>query len=195
MNGVSFRLYGVMVSSHHESSIPLTVSRGPIMLRSLLALLGTTTLVAGLGSGHTSNSASIQGAWQTVEVTVTGPSARTIVIPEPRANLTILTASHYSRVEVHAEGPRPTSFDAASATANELRAVWGPFFGEAGAYDISGNVIITRPIAAKNPAAMVRGAFTRRTFRQQGDTLWVTDQRDQKGPIASPITAKLVRVE
>ena len=33
---------------------------------------------------------SIQGVWQAVEVTITGPGARTIAIPEPRPNLTML---------------------------------------------------------------------------------------------------------
>ena len=54
---------------------------------------------------------SIQGVWQAVEVTITGPGARTITIPEPRPNLTIITARHYSRVEVQAEGPRPIPAD------------------------------------------------------------------------------------
>ena len=43
---------------------------------------------------------SIQGVWQAVEVTLTGPDARTIAIPEPRPNLTIVTARHYCRVQV-----------------------------------------------------------------------------------------------
>ncbi|HTE47335.1 MAG TPA: hypothetical protein VK636_18940 [Gemmatimonadaceae bacterium] len=164
------------------------------MQRSLLALLGST-LFAGLGPAHVTKPPSVQGVWQAVQVTVTGPSPRTVMIPEPRANLTTLTATHYSRVEVHAEGPRSTSFDAASATATELRAVWGPFVGEAGRYEVSGNVITMRPLAAKNPSTMARGAFTTHTFRLQGDTLWVTDQGNQNGPIANPVTAKLVRVE
>jgi hypothetical protein len=33
---------------------------------------------------------SLEGVWQTVEVTVTGPGARTITVPEPRPNLMIV---------------------------------------------------------------------------------------------------------
>jgi hypothetical protein len=165
------------------------------MQRLLLALLG-----AGLFSSpdlaRDSKPGSVQGVWQAIQVTVTGPSSRTITIPEPRANLTILTAKHYSRVEVHAEGPRPAAVDVANATADELRAAWGPFFGETGTYEVTnGNTITMRPIAAKNPAAMARDAFTTHSFRMQGDTIWVTDQANQNGPIANPVTAKLVRVE
>ena len=165
------------------------------MQRLLLALLGAGVL-SSPDLARDSKPGSVQGVWEAVQVTMTGPSPRTITIPEPRANVTILTAKHYSRVEVHAEGPRPPIADIASATADELRAAWGPFFGEAGTYEITGgNTITMRPVAAKNPAAMAPGAFTTHTFRLQGDTLWVTDQRNQNGPIANPVTAKLVRIE
>ena len=142
-----------------------------------------------------SNHQSLQGVWQAVEVNVTGPAARTISIPEPRPNLMIFTTRHYSRVEVQAEGPRPIPADVTKATANELRAVWGPFVGEAGTYEVTGNVITMRPIAAKNPAAMVPGAFIIYSFRMDGDTIWVTQQRNQNGPFANPFTIKAVRVE
>ncbi|MEP6731885.1 MAG: hypothetical protein ABJE10_14655 [bacterium] len=162
------------------------------MWRSLLAVLGGTLLV---GPTHGSKPQSIEGVWQAVQVSITAPSPRIIPIPAPRANLTILTATHYSRVEVHAEGARPTLSNPANATAEELRAAWGPLFSEAGIYDISGNVITLRPIVAKNPDAMASGAFTSHTFRLQGDTLWVTPQRSQHGPVSNPATIKLVRVE
>jgi hypothetical protein len=165
------------------------------MQRTLLALLGAG-IISSAGLARDSKPGSVQGVWQAVQVTMTGPSPGTITIPEPRANVTILTAQHYSRVEVHAEGPRPAPADAATATADELRAAWGPFFGEAGTYEITnGNTITMRPIVAKNPVAMAHGAFTTHTFRLQGDTLWITDQRNQDGPIANPVIAKLVRIE
>ena len=102
-----------------------------------------------------SKQASIQGVWQAVEVTITGPGARTIAIPEPRPNLTIITARHYSRVEDQSERPRLIPADVTRASADELRAVWGPFVGEAGTYEVTnGNLITMRPIASKNPAVM-----------------------------------------
>jgi hypothetical protein len=139
---------------------------------------------------------SIQGVWQAVEVTITGPGARTIVIPEPRPNLTIITARHYSRVEVQAEGPRPVPADVTKASADELRAAWGPFVGEAGTYEVTtGNLITMRPIAAKNPAVMGPGVFMTYSYKLDGDTMWVTQQRNTNGPFANPVTVKVVRVE
>jgi hypothetical protein len=140
-------------------------------------------------------SGSIQGVWQVVEVRMTGPTPQTITIPEPRPNLTILTAEHYCGVEIHAEGPRPMLSDVTKASADELRAAWGPFVGEAGTYEVTGNLITMRPIAAKNPAAMAPGAFTTWLYELTGDTLQVTAKGNQNGPIANPVTVKAVRIE
>jgi hypothetical protein len=139
---------------------------------------------------------SIQGVWQAVEVTITGPEARTMAIPEPRPNLTIITARHYSRVEDHSERPRPSPADVTKASADELRAVWGPFVGEAGTYEVTADHRITmRPLAAKNPAVMGPGVFITYSYKLDGDTMWVTQQRNQNGPFANPVTVKVVRVE
>ncbi len=165
-------------------------------MKNLLVVLFGVALLTGAAVAGQSKRGSLEGVWQAVEVNLTGPGARTITIPEPRPNLTIVTAKHYSRVEVHSQGPRPIPADVANASADELRAVWGPFVGEAGTYEVTGeNVITMRPIAAKNPAAMVPGAFITYTFKRDGDTMWVTQQRNQNGPFANPATIKVVRVE
>jgi len=139
--------------------------------------------------------ASIQGVWRIVEASITGPGARTIPFGE-RPNLTIITARHYSRVEVQADRPRPAVADVAKASADELRAAWGPFVSEAGTYEVtSGNVITMRPIASKNPAVMGPGVFITYSYKLEGDTIWVTQQRNQNGPFPNPVTFKSVRVE
>jgi hypothetical protein len=157
-------------------------------------VLTTVALLIGTGISAQSKNGSIQGVWRVVEVTVTGPEARTISQLEP--NLTIITARHYSRIEFHGERPRPIPPDMTKASADELRAVWGPFVGEAGTYDVThGNLITLRPIVAKNPAAMGSGTFGTYIYTLDGDTLRVTAQSNQNGPVANPVTVKLVRVE
>jgi hypothetical protein len=157
------------------------------------------TIVAGLlvidAFADPAKSPSIQGVWQAVEVTIPGPTIRTIAIPEPRPNLIVLTARHYSRVQVEAEGPRPIIADVTKASADELLAAWGPFYAEAGVYEVSGNLITMRPVAAKNPEAMTPGAFTTWSFKLEGSVLSVTAERNQNGPIVNPATVKAVRVE
>jgi hypothetical protein len=163
-------------------------------MRLLLVLLSVGFLTGASVEAQT-RTGSIQGVWQVVEVRMSGPNPSTITIAEPRPNLTIITARHYSRVQVEAEGPRPVIANVAKATADELRATWGPFVGEAGTYEIKGNLITMRPIAARNPAAMMHGAFTTWSFKLTGDTLLVTAEGNQNGPVANPVTVKAVRIE
>ena len=158
-----------------------------------------TVLLAGLLTSQAgtaqSKPGSIQGVWRVQEATITGPQARTIAFSD-RPNMTIITAKHYSRVEVQADGPRPVPADVAKATADELRAAWGPFVAEAGTYDVTAeNLITMRPIASKNPAVMGSGVFITYAYQLDGDKLSLTQQRNQTGPFPNPFTLKLVRVE
>ena len=164
-------------------------------MQRLLIAAFSVGLVAVQGTGAQSAPPSIQGVWRVVEATVTGPGARTIPFAE-RPNLTIITARHYSRVEVQADGPRAILTDVAKATADELRTVWGPFVAEAGTYEVaSGGVVTMRPIASKNPAVMGPGVFLTYSYKLDGNTLSLTQLRNQNGAFPSPFTLKLVRVE
>jgi len=160
----------------------------------VLAALGLA-LIPGQRTASQSARGSIQGVWRIVEATITGPGARTLAFGD-RPNLTIITASPYSRVEVQADGPRPIVADVAKASADELRAAWGPFVAEAGTYEVTpGGLITMRPIASKNPAVMGPGVFITYAYKLEGDALLLTQQRNQNGPFATPFTLKLVRVE
>ena len=164
------------------------------MKRSLFVAL-IVALLASHGTAAQSTRASIQGVWRIVDATVTGPGARTIPFGE-RPNLTIITARHYSRVEVQADTPRPILADVAKASADELRAAWGPFVSEAGTYELTaGSLITMRPIASKNPAVMGPGVFITYSYTLKDDTLSLTQQRNQNGPFANPFTLRLMRVE
>ena len=153
-------------------------------------------ILAGVSVAGQSKRTPLQGAWQAVEVRFTGPGAHTIMIPEPRTNLIVLSGKYYSRIEINAERPRPASTDMSKASADELRAIWGPFTGEGGTYEVAeGNVLTMRPLVAKNPTTMAPGAFVTYSYKIDGDTLWVTYQKNQHGPIVNPVTIKAVRVE
>ena len=164
------------------------------MKRWLFAAL-SVGLLTSQGTAQQPARESIQGVWRIVEATISGPGARTIAFAE-RPNLTIITARHYSRVEVQADRPRPNLADVAKATADELRAAWGPLVSEAGTYEVTpGSLVTMRPIASKNPAVMGPGVFITYSYKLDGDTLSLTQQRNQNGPFANPFTLKLVRVE
>jgi hypothetical protein len=165
------------------------------VVKELFLVLFSVTLLGSVAIAGQSKHQSLQGAWQTVEIAMTGPGARTIAIPEPRANLIVFTARHYSQLHLDAEGPRPALADATTASADQLRAVWGPFAGDAGSYEVHDGVITMRPVVARSPSAMAPGAFTTYAYRLDGNTLWVTFQKNQDGPIVNPVTIKAVRVE
>jgi len=52
----------------------------------------------------------------------------------------------------------------------------------------------TRTVA-KCPAAMASGKFVDQTFTLNGDTLVLTQVRNQAGPIANPATVRLTRAK
>lgn len=164
-----------------------------------IALASSSILVLALITGITvtpsaqESNAALQGVWRTVEVVVPGSPARTY---RPGATLAIFHGRHYSRIEVHTEQPRSPLADQASASADQLRAVWGPFVGEAGTFELSGNETITmHPTVAKNPAAMAPGASSVYTYRRAGEQLTLTQVRTHGGPSPDPITITLARVE
>src|SRR5262249_6871417 len=87
----------------------------------------------------------LEGVWQVMEVG-----------GQPAAGVYIFTAKHYSIM--FAATDRPQIDDTSKATADELRAMWGPMAANAGTYDVSGNLVTIRPIVAKIPVVMKPGA-------------------------------------
>ena len=162
------------------------------MCRIANSIIGLTVVSAIVGFASVSKP-SIEGVWRPVEIRMPGPNGQTITPDQP--SLDVITAKHYSRVEIHSSGPRPTLADAAKATADELRQAWGPVTAEAGSYELQDNVIRMRPVVAKNQSAMAPGVVLENTYRLAGDTLWLTLRRDVRGVVSNPPTIKLVRVE
>lgn len=149
--------------------------------------------LAGVAGFASARKPSIEGVWRPIEIRMPGPNGQTITPDQP--SLDVITARHYSRVEIHASGPRPVVADAAKATADELRQAWGPVIAEAGSYELQDNVIRMRPLVAKNQSAMGAGVVLENTYRLSGDTLWLTLRRDMRGAVTDPPTIKLLRVE
>jgi hypothetical protein len=163
----------------------IAISCGALIAATAAAMSGTLSAAE--------PNAAFQGVWRTLEVTVPGPAARTF---RPEATLAIFHGRHYSRIEIHSEEPRPLLADPSAASADQLRAVWGPFVGEAGTFELSGNDVITmHATVAKNPAAMTSGASSVYIYRREGGLLTLTQVRGPAGPIANSITVKLTRVE
>ena len=137
----------------------------------------------------------LQGAWQVVEVTTSGPDASTNSNPQP--GLYLFTARHYSILSVLSREPRPAFADPANITREEALAVWGPSLqAQSGTYEVvSGNLNLL-PLVAKNPGVMRAGRKPDvYALTLQGDSLTLVQKGDGIGQLANPTTLRLKRVE
>ena len=111
-----------------------------------------------------------------------------------QAALYLFTPTRYSMVL--AATNRPDIADTSKATADELRASWGPLLANAGTYEISGDLIAIHPFVAKIPVVMKPGATEVYSFRIEGKTLTLRQVRNARGvAVDSAPTFKFVRVE
>jgi hypothetical protein len=145
-----------------------------------LAMVGLLSLSANTRIARAASDNPLVGVWRVAE----GPAG---------AGMYMFTGTHYSMIAATTD--RPDISDTSKATADELRAVWGPMLANAGAYEIAGDLLTIRPVVAKIPVVMKAGAYEVYRFRVEGDTLSLTQVRNVRGPVAQGATTKLVRVE
>jgi len=92
----------------------------------LSRLANSLILVAALGTAFAADSPLV-GVWQLDSE------------PSAQAGLYLFTPTHYSMVLAATD--RPDVADTNKATADELRALWGPLLANAGTYEISGDLL------------------------------------------------------
>ena len=111
-----------------------------------------------------------------------------------QAGLYLFTPTRYSMTL--AASNRPDVADTSKATADELRAIWGPLLANAGRYDIAGDLITIHPLVAKVPVVMKPGTTEVYQFRIDGNILTLRQVRNARGvAVESAPTLKFVRVE
>jgi hypothetical protein len=176
---------------HVNKKITLAVAATAVF--GLLALVGAPLL----SQSGAASQPTIQGVWQITELTTTGKDASTNKSPQP--SLYIFTAKHYSIARVNGTAPRPNlpAADYPKATAAQLLAAWGPsgFAAQSGTYEVAGGKLTTRAIVARGTGPMAPGAFSTSSYKLDGKTLTITQERNQNGPVENPTTWKLTRIE
>jgi hypothetical protein len=111
-----------------------------------------------------------------------------------QAALYLFTPTRYSMTLAATD--RPDIADMSKATADELRAIWGPLLANAGTYEVSGDLITIHPLVAKLPVVMKPGANEVYRFRIEGKTLTLKQVRNARGVVVdSAPTLKFVRAE
>ena len=129
-------------------------------------------------------SSPLEGVWQVNDVGGTAAAGLYIFTP----------GNHYSIM--FATKDRPQIDDTNKASADELRAMWGPMAANAGTYEVSGNLVTIRPIVAKIPIVMAPGANEVYAFSVDAKTLSLTQQRNARGvTVQNANTVHLARVE
>ena len=159
----------------------------------LMALVGAPLF----SQSRAASQPTLQGVWRVTEVTTTGPKASTNKSPQP--SLYIYTAKHYSLIRVNGTTARPDlPEDPTKATAAQLLAVWGPsaFAAQSGTYELAGGKLTTRALVARGTPPMAPGAFATSSYKLDGKTLTITQERGFNGkPVENPTTWKLTRIE
>src|SRR6185312_3506540 len=106
----------------------------------------------------------------------------------------IFTPTHYSMTAAIKD--RADIVDTNKATADELRAMWGPMLANTGTYEISGDLMTIHPVAAKFPVVMKPGGNEVYRFHIEGKTLTLQQVRNARGvEVQSAVVRKFVRVE
>jgi hypothetical protein len=97
------------------------------------------------------------------------------------------------------DSPRPAlpAGGAASATAEQLRAAWGPMDVQGGPYELKGNELHLRHIIAKGVGAYNATVPLVVSFKvdASGKTGTITQVRGAQGPFQNPVTWRIERLE
>lgn len=145
-----------------------------------------TLLFTSAGACFAQQGGSLTGAWRITQTQGRGPNGRTQAHPQP--GFILFTAKHYSIVSVTSDNPRPPlPEDVSKATADQLRATWGPFVANSGTYEAKDGVLELHPALAKtSPSGQTW------SYKIEGATLTLTPT---KGLLPSVPILKLTRAE
>ena len=150
---------------------------------------------------NTTGAHPLEGVWREAEIVVTGANASTIQNPQP--SLYLFTPTHYAMMGTLGDRPRPLN-KAFDPTKEEKIAAYDSFWGNAGTYEVTGDILTIRPIIARVPNFMA-GGYQKYQIRVDGDTLWLTgksmdeyfrfgEQVVPASPLPSETRTKLARV-
>jgi hypothetical protein len=155
-----------------------------------LLLIAAVLSVPGFAEGESG----IEGVWQLTEITVTGGGGMTMKITQP--SVYIFTKTHFSKIYVASDKPRPVLDDYSKATQEQLLSIFVEGFDAiAGTYEVEAGKLTLRPIVAKSPSDMKEGTWSNYSMKISGNTITLAPENSNAGPSKKPVTFKLTRVE
>jgi len=126
----------------------------------------------------------LEGVWKIAERITPGGNPRAggadVRQTDPRPSLLIFTKRYYSQVIEMGGSPRSEVTPAADpqrlTDAEKIARYdqWRPFTANSGSYDVSGSVLTTHPLVAKNVEVMKRGSAIPLEIRiEDPNTIWL----------------------
>jgi hypothetical protein len=155
-------------------------------LRALLVLTLLSVGSAAAQSVERLSAQALEGAWiRTEGITTAG-----VATASPPAVRTFIDG-YFSWMQAPANRSQPDS----TATAAQLRAAWGAgVTARSGRYEVVGQTMTERPIAAKNPVDMLPSSFATFAIRLVADSMWITQIVNDAGMVINTGTGKYVRM-
>jgi hypothetical protein len=140
-----------------------------------------------------SGESGLQGAWTVQELSYANPPTYN-PINNP-IGLMLFNGRHYSMIRLrNSDRPDFGRYAAGTATADQLRAIWGPLQAHAGTFEVAGSTLTVLPTVAKNPRLMDPDSSFEYSFTLAGDTLTLATVRinNEAGNLS---TMRLTRVQ
>ena len=157
------------------------------VLSLLIAMLGISAFAQGRSG--------IEGVWQLTEISITTvDGGMNMKITQP--SVYIFTKSHYSKIYVASDKPRPVLDDYKKATQEQLLSIFvDGFDANAGTYEFKPGSLTLHTIVARSPTDMKEGSWSSYSMKTTGDTISLTPESSNTGPSKKNLSYKLTRIE
>ena len=123
---------------------------------------------------------SLEGAWQTTEVMVTGGSEEDTTNTDPNLSLRLFTAGHFSVIRNVGDRPDPVP-EGQTLTDEDSLAAFETFRANSGTYEVSGSKLILHSMLNRNPGDV--GNTNEVEYQIEGDKLMITAPPNDEGRV------------
>ena len=119
---------------------------------------------------------SLEGAWQTIEVRVTGGSEEDTTNTAPNLSVLLFTKGHYSAMRNVGDRPDPVP-EGQTPTDEQRLAAFEALRANSGTYEVSGSKLMFNVMMNRNPGAV--GNTNEAEYQIEGDKLMTTTTNDE----------------
>ena len=123
---------------------------------------------------------SLEGAWQTIEVRVTGGSEEDTTDTDPNLGVLLFTAGHFSGMRSVGDLPDPVP-EGQTRTDEDRLAAFAAFRANSGTYEVSGSKLMRHRMIARIPEDV--GIMDEVEYRIEGDKLMITAPPNDEGRV------------